>query len=367
LSKRAKKALTPDERLAELVSDLQRQYQNYSDSVLIISGLHDYFSATDAPAKFVGTNLPLVRLDKPESPPPRPDLVLQSWDDRTGVCIELKWSVSSELPLLRKEVVDTLRYLQPRKGWETADGRMEKVEAFFVVPRDDCSRILQAGDPEINRILSEQLGLLSWDFSRTKGPERLCVQKNAGPQSFLDDTFSPPGLELPASTMTDALAKILFYGAQPPLVYSMEKIYILANATKGFDMISDVEIRIRTGHYFKEGILVSAKELYAEAASFFPSWERIDQDIPQLRLRWVQEALVGLAQIDMAIPVVGIRPFGGSGNYFLRVSTPGWEMNSAQLFFIPSRGRGMGLRSHVVQSYARYLVRREENQQLGFA
>lgn len=368
MAKRAKRAITPDERLAELVSGLQREYQNYSDSVQIISGLHDYFSTPDAPAKFVGTNYPLVRLDAPETPPPRPDLVLQSWDDKTGVCIELKWSVSSELSYLRKELVDTVRYSHPRKGWKTDDERMEKVEVFLIVPRDDCVRIIQAAksDSEIGRIVNEQTCILSWEFSRTKGPERLYVQKNAGPQSFLDAQFLPPGLELPPATMTDTLAKILFYGTKPPLIYSMEKVYILANASKGFDTVSNVEIRVRTGHYYEEGILVSAKELYTEAASFFPSWERIDQEIPQLRRAWIQEALAGLAAIGWAIPVVGIRPFGGSGsvNLFLKSSTPGWKTNPAQLFFMPSRGRGMGLRDHIVLSYAREVARLEQYHQL---
>jgi hypothetical protein len=363
LSGRAERTPSSDERLAGIIEPLDRDFQNYSDSVLILNGLREFFSAIDAPARFIGTNLPLRRLDALESQPPRPDLVLQSIDQKIGYCLELKWSISKDSMKLEKEVSDTIRYSQPRKGWKTSDGRVETVEAFLIAPRDDCTNILKVAesDGSIKGILERSLTLLSWDFSRTKTPsERLYVSRVCGPPSSLDSCFASPGLQLPTSVMTDTLAKVLFYGADPPIAYSMEKVYILANASKGFETLSDVEIRSRTTRYFKEGILVSARELHSQQATFFSSWERTDQDVPQLRLSWIQNSLTGLSRIGMAIPVVAMRAFSGSGAVFLKASRPGWENNSSQLFFIPSRSRGMGLRQHIIHTYARYLLHVEE-------
>ena len=363
MSGRARRAKSSDERFAEIVRQLDDQYQNYSESVLILSGLRDFFASQASPAKFVGTDLPLRRLDALEQQqPPRPDLVTQSYDDKTGFCFELKWSISEDPQKLKKEVVDTSRYSQPRSGWKTEDGTISKVEAFLIAPREDCARIIAASRSrnEISDILERNLTLLSWDFSRTSGPERLYVLKVGGMTSSLDSHFSGAGLDLGASTMTDSPAKILFYGAKPPLVYTMEKVYYLANAVKVFDTLTDVEIRLRASRYCREGILTSAKELYTEQARYFPPWERADQEVPQVRQTWIQEALVGLARINLAIPVVSLRPLTGSGAVFLKATRRGWENNRSQLFFVPSRGRGFALRNQIVQSYARFQLHQEE-------
>lgn len=361
---RAKKARGKDEKLAELISEYNRDYQNYSDSVLILRGLADYFSSTAGPpARFIGTHLPLPLLDNPERQPPRPDLVLQSLDDEVGLCFELKWSLPNNLPLLKSEIVGTVRYCKPRSGWKTSTGTVSKVETFVIAPRDSFERVrkMAEDDEEVDQVLKKNLTLLSWDFSKTTGLERLYVLKVGGTQSSLDHVFASPGLELPKSTMTDTFAKVMFYGAKPPLPYLMEKVYLLANAIRAFDTLKDVEISAIRIRYFKEGIVATAKELYAEQASFFQPWERADQDIPQLRQKWIQEALVGLAQIKLAIPVISLRPLDRSSVAFFRPTTPGWKYNPSQLFFFPSRSRGLGLRYHIIRSYARYKLALEES------
>jgi hypothetical protein len=299
-------------------------------------------------------------LSNPEKNPPRPDLVLQSLDDTVGFCLELKWSLPDNEQLLRKEIADTAKYSQPRRGWKTSTGTISKVEAFIVAPRDVCARITNMAqtDDLTRQILQERLTLLSWDFSRTTGPERLYVLKVGGTHSSLDQLFVSPGLELAQSAMTDTFAKVMFYGAKPPPPYLMEKVYLLVNAIKAFEALNDVEIRARKTHYCKEGVISSAKELYTEQASFFQSWERADQEIPQLRQKWIQEALVGLSRIKLAIPVVPLRLLNRTGAIFLRAKKPWWEKNLSQLFFIPSRSRGFGLRHHIISSYANYLLRR---------
>jgi len=362
LRARARRSLGKEEKLAALISSLDRDYQNYSDSVLILNGLADYFGREGAPERFVGINIPLKRLDLPEKTPPRPDLLLQSWDDVTGFCLELKWSLKGDDLVLKKEILSTTRYSQPRSGWKTQDGRVSKVETFLIAPRDDCNRLKEIGhtDNEVGQVLQRSLALLSWDFSRTTGPERLYVLKVGGAQSSMEQIFAPPGLELGQSTLTDTLAKVLFYAAEPPLPYSMEKIYLFANAIKAFETLKDVEIMARIRHYYKEGILVTARELYTEQASFFLPWERADQQIPQVRQNWIQKALVGLARIKLAIPVIPIQPLNGARPVFLRVTRPGWETDPSQHFFIPSRSRGFELRYHIVSSYARYKLHMEE-------
>jgi len=369
LRARARRSLGKEEKLATLIRSLDRDYQNYSDSVLILNGLADYFKREGAPERFVGLNVPLKRLDLPERNPPRPDLLLQSWDDVTGFCLELKWSLKGDDLALRKEILSATRYSQPRSGWKTQNGTVARVETFLIAPRDDCTRIIDMSrtDDEVGQILQRTLALLSWDFSRTTGPERLYVLKVGGAQSSMDQIFAPPGLELGQSTLTDTLAKVLFYGAEPPLPYSMEKIYLFANAIKAFETLKDVEIMARIRHYHKEGILVTARELYAEQASFFLPWERADQQIPQVRQTWIQKALVGLTRIKLAIPVIPIQPLNGARPVFLKATRPGWETDPSQYFFIPSRSRGFELRYHIVSSYARYKLHVEERRLEGIS
>jgi hypothetical protein len=168
--------------------------------------------------------------------------------------------------------------------------------------------------------------------------------------------FNAPGFEINKQTLTQAFAKIHFYGAKPPLHYTIDKVYYLANASKWpHDVLTDVEIRARTSRTYPEGILVSARELHAEQSTFFPPWERADQEIPQIRLAWIQEALVGLAHIGMAIPVIAIRHIEREGTQFMRRSRD-WQHDPSQRFFIPMRMRGLDFRYHIVKTYARFLM-----------
>lgn len=352
-----------DERLAQLIGKLEYDYQNYSDSVLILSGLADYFQGPASPARFIGTNLPLRRLDQAESQPPRPDLVLQAKGDSLGICVELKWSLPQREENLKRELISCERYAQPRSGWKTQDGTIPRVEVLLVVPRSDCSRVreLLKKDTSVNALFSNKASLLSWDFSHTTGKERLYALKILGAASELDSMFAAPGFEIDRNALTQTFAKFHFYGQKPPIQYIMDKVYYLANASKWpHDVLVDVEIRARTTHIYSEGILVTARELHAEQASFFPPWERADQEIPQIRLGWIQDALVGLVRIGMAIPVITIRYIDRAGAVFMRRSRD-WEHEYSQQFFIPTRRRGLDLRYHIIRSHARFLVDQELN------
>jgi hypothetical protein len=350
-----------DERIAHLIGKLEDDYRNYSDSVLILSGLADYFQSLKSPARFIGTNLPLKRLDQPESQPPRPDLAVQAKLDTLGICFELKWSLPQREENLKRELVSCERYSQPRSGWRTQDGTIPSVEVLLVVPRNDCSRVRELinKDTSVNSLFSGKASLLSWDFSHTTGRERMYVLKILGAASAIDSMFVAPGFEIDRNALTQTFAKFHFYGARPPLHYIMDKVYYLANATKWpHDVLVDVEIRARTTHRYSEGILVTARELHAEQAGFFPPWERADQEIPQIRLGWIQDALVGLVHIGMAIPVITIRYIDKAGAVFMRRSKD-WEHDYSQQFFVPTRRRGLDLRYHIIRSYARFLVDQE--------
>lgn len=349
-----------EERFTKVYARLASEYRNYSDSVLILMGLANFFQGPTAPARFIGANLPLKRLDAPESQPPRPDLVIQGQGDSVGGCFELKWSLPQSTDALKRELLSCARYRQPRSGWKTQEATIPNVEVFVVVPRDRCKKAIELinADKEVGALFSENFALLSWDFSRTTGKERLFVQKVAGSPTTLDSQFSSAGLDLGKETLTQTLAKIQFYGAKPPLHYTMEKVYLLATGLKTLDVLVDVEVKARATNYLRQAILVSARELHAEQSSYFPTWEREDQELPQIRLSWIQDALVGLVRINMAIPVVALRPIDRSGTVFMR-SSQGWQSDRSHQFLIPIRSRGTDLIYQIIKSHARYLVDRE--------
>jgi hypothetical protein len=354
------KARTREERFAKVYARLETEYRNYSDSVLILNGLASFFQSSAAPARFVGVNLPLKRLDVSESQPPRPDLLVQGQGDTVGSCFELKWSLPYVTETLKRELLSCGRYSQPRSGWKTQDGTIPNVEVFLVAPRDRCKRAIELidADKEVGALFSKNVALLSWDFSRTTDKERLFVLKVAGSSTTLNGQFSPPGLDLGRETLTETLAKIQFYGAKPPLHYIMERVYLLATGLKTLEVLLDVEVKARTTRYMPQAIVVTARELHAEQSSYFPPWERADQELPQIRLGWIQEALVGLVRINMAIPVVAVSTIDKSGTVFWR-SSQGWMGDRSHQFLIPIRSRGADLKFQIIKNRARYLVDKE--------
>jgi hypothetical protein len=359
LHSRAAKARSREDKLAKKYVLLDTEYRNYSQSVLILNGLANFFRAPASPARFIGVNVPLKRLDAVESQPPRPDLVVQKWDDSIGICFELKWSLPYGQDNLRRELLSCARYSQPRSGWKTQDGMIQHVEVFLVAPRDHCRRAtdLIKTDREVGTLFSTNAALLSWDFSRTTDKERLYVLKVIGSSTALDGYFLAPGLDLGKETLTQTIAKIQFYGAKPPLHYTMEKVYLLATGLKTLDVLLDVQVKSRTTRYLPQAIIVTARELHAEQSSYFPPWEREDQELPQIRLGWIQEALVGLVRINMAIPVVAVSQIDTSGMVFWR-SSHGWESDRSHQFLIPIRSRGTDLIFHIIRSRARYMIDR---------
>jgi hypothetical protein len=207
-------------------------------------------------------------------------------------------------------------------------------------------------------LFKKNVALLSWDFSRTTDKERLFVLKVAGGSTSLDAHFSPPGLDLGKETLTETIAKTQFYGQKPPLHYTMERVYLLATALKTLDVLEDVDVKARTTRYLPQAILVTPRELHAEQSSYFPPWERADQELPQIRFSWILEALAGLVRINMAIPVVALRAIDKSGTVFMR-SSHGWQGNRSHQFLIPIRSRGTDLMYHIIRCHARYLVDKE--------
>ncbi len=280
-----------EEKLKECMRNLQIDINRYLYTVQLTLGFKDFLEIKSHECKFIAAeqNLRLKRDEKIEL---HPDFFLQYNNDKNGIVIEIKTSISNEVDKLSVIKGQLERYNEEIIGWQTKTGEVNSHDILYIIHSLDSDQLKK----EIEDSISKNQFKINKNFCLSEFSYLTSPKYDEGDIILIKYKFGTLGCNALKDYLLENIKIFIddlvvqydrykFTRKEPPDEYLMILLWTLIFPTYLDKNSTSFEVTL--------------DKLVETTQTYFSSWSGIPGEGTQIRKTWIRRAMSKFIEIGL--------------------------------------------------------------------